>query len=164
SSAHCPPTLSRISTRCALISSRPSSNTANRPTGPAPMIRTSVLIVSLITLPGSAGSLFFKFPFFGATAVVRFSGLSCRPLSYATIGNFDQTQQFRQILLRCAAARRKGNFSLCVERLAAAQDRYQVLHGSRAVRHRAHVALRHHAAHVLIRVGLDPYREAGGEQ
>src|SRR5262249_26165973 len=39
-----PPTLSRMSTRCARTSSRPSSNTANRPHGPAPMMRTSVLI------------------------------------------------------------------------------------------------------------------------
>src|SRR5262249_24283134 len=34
---------------CAFMSSRPSSNTANSPHGPAPMIRTSVLIGSLIT-------------------------------------------------------------------------------------------------------------------
>src|ERR1700677_1983023 len=31
-----------MSMRCALMSSRPSSNTANRPMGPAPMIATSV--------------------------------------------------------------------------------------------------------------------------
>ena len=41
----------------ALMSSSPSSNTANRPTGPAPMIRTSVLVVSLILfVPAAAGS------------------------------------------------------------------------------------------------------------
>src|SRR5262249_61371158 len=36
-----------MSTRCAFMSSRPSSNTANRPIGPAPMMRASVLIGSL---------------------------------------------------------------------------------------------------------------------
>src|SRR5689334_8155120 len=35
-----------MSTTCALMSSRPSSNTAKRPTGPAPTIRASVLITS----------------------------------------------------------------------------------------------------------------------
>src|SRR5262249_54653759 len=33
-----------MSTTCALMSTRPSSNTANRPTGPAPMIKASVSI------------------------------------------------------------------------------------------------------------------------
>src|SRR5262245_3726000 len=47
-----------MSTRCAFMSSRPSSNTANRPHGPAPMISTSVLmgaepVVSNITLSSS---------------------------------------------------------------------------------------------------------------
>src|SRR5215470_226890 len=35
-----------MSITCAFMSSKPSSNTANRPQGPAPMISTSVLIVS----------------------------------------------------------------------------------------------------------------------
>src|SRR5690242_2339786 len=39
-----------MSTRCAFISSRPNSKTANSPHGPAPMISTSVLIASLISL------------------------------------------------------------------------------------------------------------------
>ena len=34
--------------RCAFMSSRPSSNTANRPTGPAPMMSASVLITSVL--------------------------------------------------------------------------------------------------------------------
>src|SRR5436190_21235687 len=38
-----------MSIRCAFISSRPSSNTANSPHGPAPMITISVLIGSLMT-------------------------------------------------------------------------------------------------------------------
>src|ERR1700688_1292222 len=39
-------------TRCAFMSSRPSSNTANRAIGPAPMMSTSVLIGSaMLTLP-----------------------------------------------------------------------------------------------------------------
>src|SRR4051812_6656807 len=37
-----------MSIRCAFMSSRPSSNTANNPHGPAPMITTSVLIGSLM--------------------------------------------------------------------------------------------------------------------
>src|SRR5262249_28960977 len=37
-----------MSTRCALMSSRPSSNTAKRPQGPAPMISASVLMVSVM--------------------------------------------------------------------------------------------------------------------
>src|SRR5215475_9665624 len=37
-----------MSTRCVFMSSRPSSNTANRPTGPAPMMRASVLIGSVL--------------------------------------------------------------------------------------------------------------------
>src|SRR5438477_840886 len=41
-----------MSTRCALMSSRPSSNTANSPIGPAPMMSASVLMASL--MPASA--------------------------------------------------------------------------------------------------------------
>src|SRR4051812_27682360 len=41
-----------MSITCALMSTRPSSNTANRPTGPAPTITASVLIIS----SGIAGS------------------------------------------------------------------------------------------------------------
>src|SRR5947207_547727 len=37
-----------MSTRCDFMSSRPSSNTAKSPQGPAPMMSTSVLIGSLI--------------------------------------------------------------------------------------------------------------------
>src|SRR5262245_34742449 len=37
-----------MSTRCVFMSSRPSSNTAKSPHGPAPMISTSVLIGSLM--------------------------------------------------------------------------------------------------------------------
>src|SRR5579863_7065643 len=37
-----------MSIRWALMSSRPSSNTANRPTGPAPMIIASVRMISLM--------------------------------------------------------------------------------------------------------------------
>src|SRR3954452_14661068 len=37
-----------MSTRCAFMSSRPSSNTANSPQGPAPMMSTSVLIGSVM--------------------------------------------------------------------------------------------------------------------
>src|ERR1700722_19277084 len=40
-----------MSTRCAFISSSPSSNTANSPMGPAPMMRTSVLIGSAMSDP-----------------------------------------------------------------------------------------------------------------
>src|ERR1700757_5095978 len=40
-----------MSIRWHFISSKPSSNTANRPTGPAPIITTSVLIGSLISYP-----------------------------------------------------------------------------------------------------------------
>src|SRR4051812_47977310 len=39
-----------MSTRCAFMSRRPSSNTANSPHGPAPIISTSVLITSLMSL------------------------------------------------------------------------------------------------------------------
>src|SRR6266545_5627938 len=38
-----------MSTTCAFMSSRPSSKTANRPHGPAPIISTSVLIASLMS-------------------------------------------------------------------------------------------------------------------
>src|SRR4051812_2001169 len=38
-----------MSTRCAFMSRRPSSNTANSPHGPAPIISTSVLIASFIS-------------------------------------------------------------------------------------------------------------------
>src|SRR5262249_35390877 len=37
----------RISIRCALMSRRPNSNTANRPTGPAPIMTTSVSMLSM---------------------------------------------------------------------------------------------------------------------
>src|SRR3954451_8320277 len=37
-----------MSTRCAFISSKPSSKTANRPIGPAPMMSTSVLMGSVM--------------------------------------------------------------------------------------------------------------------
>ena len=49
-----PPILSRMSITCAFMSSRPSSNTANSPHGPAPMISTSVLIGSLIRFRGAS--------------------------------------------------------------------------------------------------------------
>ena len=39
----------RMSTRCAFMSSRPSSNTANKPIGPAPIMTTSVLIGSVMS-------------------------------------------------------------------------------------------------------------------
>src|SRR5579871_1008972 len=39
-----------MSMRCAFMSSRPSSNTANRPIGPAPIMTTSVLIGSPMSL------------------------------------------------------------------------------------------------------------------
>src|SRR5271163_2455799 len=39
-----------MSTRWALMSSRPSSNTANSPHGPAPMMSTSVLMGSVMVL------------------------------------------------------------------------------------------------------------------
>ena len=38
-----------------VMSSKPSSNTANSPHGPAPMMRTSVLMGSLILSPSSRG-------------------------------------------------------------------------------------------------------------
>src|SRR5262249_59283640 len=41
-----------MSITCAFMSSRPSSNTANSPHGPAPMINTSVLIGSLMCSRG----------------------------------------------------------------------------------------------------------------
>src|SRR5579872_4373510 len=40
-----------MSMRCALMSSRPSSNTAKRPMGPAPMMTTSVDNTSLMQIP-----------------------------------------------------------------------------------------------------------------
>ena len=49
-SAHCPPILSKLSTTSHERPSIPSSNTANNPTGPAPTIKQSVLIVSDICL------------------------------------------------------------------------------------------------------------------
>src|SRR5690349_24402681 len=49
SSVHCPPGRSRISTRCAFRSRRPSSNTAKRPMGPAPTMTTSVSMGVLIS-------------------------------------------------------------------------------------------------------------------
>src|SRR5579859_1559897 len=53
-----------MSTRCTFISSRPNSKTANSPHGPAPIISTSVLIASLISLlfgwTGPAGSFLLR--------------------------------------------------------------------------------------------------------
>ncbi len=43
-----------------------------------------------------------------------------------------------------------------VKRLAAVQDRLQLLHGLGVSRHGAGVALGPHAGHVLLRAGLDP--------
>src|SRR5438874_1899835 len=43
--------------RWALMSSRPSSNTANRPIGPAPMISASVLITSVLVSPPGTTSV-----------------------------------------------------------------------------------------------------------
>src|SRR5690348_3061895 len=45
SSAHCPPGAGSESSRCALMPSNPSSNTWNRPQGPAPTMTTSVWMV-----------------------------------------------------------------------------------------------------------------------
>src|SRR5262245_14761019 len=192
-----------MSTRCAFISSRPSSNTAKSPTGPAPTMRTSVLMVSLIlykspfvllslilfrspresggpgpnspavpcaldsrlrgyersVLPARANAS--RNPF-----LIQCGGTAAAPRirSQSTIGNLDQTQEFHHILLRSAAAGRKGHIGLGVKGLAAAQNGDEVLHRPRAVRHRAHVALRHHAFHVLLGCGLHPDREAGREQ
>ena len=52
--------------------------------------------------------------------------------SNATIGNFDQTQEFRDVLLRGAAAGDKRHIGLGVKRLAAVQNRDEVFHRARA--------------------------------
>src|SRR3974390_787169 len=88
------------------MSSRPNSNTANRPTGPAPMISTSVLIVSLIDIvPAAAGSPLWLFVW------------SRRLAGHLRIRNSDQAQQFRQILLWRLVGGRERDIRLCVERL-----------------------------------------------
>src|SRR3989304_9847367 len=139
-----------MSTRCALMSSRPSSNTANRPMGPAPMIRTSVLIVSLIDIvPAEAGSL------------SCFLGSSRRPAVHVGIGNGDQVQQLRQILLGCLAGGGERYLRLGVKRLATLENGNEILHGAGAVGDRSHVALRHDALHMLLRIGADPPGQAG---
>src|SRR6478752_1112959 len=135
------------------MSSRPSSNTANKPTGPAPIIRTSVLIVSLILIvlvvPANAG---------------LFLWVSRQFSAYARSGNFDETQQFRERLLGGLSTGGKGDFRFGIKGFAAAKDRDQVVHGPGAVCHRPHIALRHHAVHMFGGFGADPHREAGGKQ
>src|SRR5262245_61533191 len=131
-----------MSTRCALISSRPSSNTAKSPTGPAPTMRTSVLMVSLIdTSLRSSSCLFAQYPRAALldAFLIQCGGTAAVPRirSQSTIGNLDQTQEFRHILLRGAAAGRKGHIGLGVKGLAAAQNGDEVLHRPGAVRHRA---------------------------
>ena len=46
---HCPPILSKLSITWALRPKMPSSNTENKPTGPAPTITASVLIKTFLT-------------------------------------------------------------------------------------------------------------------
>src|SRR3974377_2529942 len=116
------------------MSSRPNSNTANRPTRPAPMISTSVLIVSLIDIvPAAAGSPLWLFVW------------SRRLAGHLRIRNSDQAQQFRQILLWRLVGGRERDIRICVERLAAFQDGDEILHGAHAVGDRPHVALCHDA-------------------
>ena len=86
---HWPPMCGSESTTCALISSRPSSNTWNRPTGPAPMITASVWIGSAPTWSASGVS-------------VRFSGgRECVDIGAIWIG----------WAIRCAASMRRGGRS-----------------------------------------------------
>src|SRR5262245_38143357 len=96
--------------------------------------------------------------------IIQCGGNTAGPAGDPRIWNFDQTQEFRDILFGGAAAGQKGHVGLGVKRLAAAQNGDEILHRARAVGHRAHVALRHHAFHVLFRRGLHPDREAGREQ
>src|SRR4029079_9364217 len=158
-----------MSTRCALMPSRPSSNTAKSPTGPAPTMRTSVLMVSLIMQvsvrplvfhflslipakagiqehqakpenlaldPGFRGDKRCVSPARAKTSrnplLIQCGRTAARPrriCSHATIGNFDQPQEFCHVLLRAAAAGRQGHIGLGVKRLAAAQNRHEVFHG-----------------------------------
>src|ERR1700722_1793879 len=53
---------------------------------------------------------------------------------------------------------------LAVERFPPGQDAAQIFHRLGVVGHRPYIALRDDAAHVLLGRGLEPYREAGGEQ
>ena len=47
---HCPPILSKLSTTSDLRPINPNCCTANKPAGPAPIIKTSVLIIILVFL------------------------------------------------------------------------------------------------------------------
>src|SRR5882762_10407142 len=57
SSVHWPPGSGSVSIRWALMPSRPSSNTWNRPQGPAPIITVSVLMVTAHLLLNRAAVL-----------------------------------------------------------------------------------------------------------
>src|SRR5262245_29176265 len=50
-----------MSMTCAFTSTNPSSNTANRPTGPAPMITASVSITPLLEASPARASTFIAF-------------------------------------------------------------------------------------------------------
>src|SRR3974390_553226 len=132
-----------MSTRCDLMSKRPSSKTANRPTGPAPMMRTSVLIVSLIAT---------SFPARAGPYQAMVDCWSRRAARYAIIGNRHGAQQFRRGGLGCLTRGGNGDFRLGRERRAAVEDGVEVLHGARTVLHRSHVPLLYPPRHVLGRL------------
>src|SRR3569832_331843 len=125
-----------MSIRWALMSRRPSSNTAKRPQGPAPMMTTSVLIVSLMPCPAV-----------GRLLVGDCRGLSRRPARDAIIGNRDRAPQVRAGLVRRLAGGRNRDVGLGVERLSAVEEREQGGHGARRAGHGPHVALAHDALH-----------------
>src|SRR5579875_1209164 len=146
-----------MSTRWALMSSRPSSNTANRPTGPAPMITTSVLIVSFIVSFRRGRLLLLSFLPVGARRSSRHArdgaprrGNDGKELGKGLLGG----------LARCHEL--GGGFG--IERFAALENGHEVLHGAAAVGHGPHVALFHDAFHVLLRRGAYPDGEAGRQE
>src|SRR6267378_1365226 len=76
----------------------------------------------------------------------------------------DSLAQRRETLLRRLAGRVHRDVGLSIEHGPAIEYTPQILHCLVVPGHRTGVALRDHARHMLLGLGLEPHREAGGEQ
>src|SRR6184192_3217490 len=76
----------------------------------------------------------------------------------------EQAQQLAQALPRRLAGGVEDEIRLGVERLAASQDRDEIVHRPIVIGHRAQIALLGDAAHMLFRSGFEPDRPARRRQ
>src|SRR5712691_4183117 len=76
----------------------------------------------------------------------------------------DSLAQRRETLLRRLAGRVHRDVGLSIEHGPAVEYTPQILHRLVVPGHRTGVALRDHARHMLLGLGLEPHREAGREQ